>query len=62
MLYMFEISHHTAETTKNIYGVKCKSVVDYSNQIVEEILIGLKEPQQIRQSHVGLKLDSAISI
>ena len=45
MLYKFELGHNTVEAIKSIGYMKGESVVDhFSNQMVQEILLELKEP------------------
>ena len=46
MLYKFEMSHDATEATKNIFYVKGEGVDDHSNQMIQEILLGLQKSQQ----------------
>ena len=45
VLYKLELSDNTTGATKK--HLLCKVAVDYSNQMVQEILIGFREPQQL---------------
>ena len=44
MFYKFKLGHNVTEATKDICCLKGKSTVDYSNQMVQEILLRLQEP------------------
>ena len=45
MLYEFKLDPNVAEATENICCAKDEGKFDHSNQMVEEILLGLQKPQ-----------------
>ena len=46
MLCEFELGHDTVESTKKIFVAKGESAIHYSNEMIQEILLELQEPQQ----------------
>ena len=47
MRYKFEQSHNALEATRNVCQARGEGTSKYSNQMIQEISLGLQEPQQL---------------
>ena len=45
ILYKYELGYNATKTSKNICNAKDEGTVDYNNQMIQEILLTLQEPQ-----------------